>query len=154
MTTLAAIRPDDWNFPLLLHVLGAMLLLGTLSFAAYLLLAPRSGDLVALRRFGYGVLLAGALPSFLLMRLSAQWIYDREGFTGDDDPTWIGIGYLTGDLGALPLLLALILGGVGVRRLRSSDGASRGLTTVAGWLAVLLLAVYLVAVWAMTVKPD
>ena len=154
MTTIAAIRPDDWNLPLLLHVLGAMLLLGTLSFAAYLLLAPREGDVLSLRRFGYWTLLAGALPSFLLMRIAAQWIYEEEGFAGDDDPTWIGIGYITGDLGALLLLLALVLGGIGIRRLRTSDGARRGLTTAAGWLAVILLALYLVAVWAMTAKPS
>ena len=28
MSVLAAIRPDSWNFPLLLHVLGAMILVG------------------------------------------------------------------------------------------------------------------------------
>ena len=33
MTTIAAIRPDEWNFPLLLHVLGAMLLVGGLTAA-------------------------------------------------------------------------------------------------------------------------
>ena len=154
MTTIAAVRPDEWNLPLLLHVLGAMLLLGTLSCAAYLLLAPREGDVVALRRFGYWTLLAGALPSFLLMRIGAQWIYDEEGFTGEDDPAWIGIGYITGDVGALPLLVALVLGGIGIRRLRTSDGTRRGLTTAAGWLAVLLVAVYVVAVWAMTAKPS
>ena len=28
MTVLASIRPDSWNFPLFLHVLGAMILVG------------------------------------------------------------------------------------------------------------------------------
>ncbi len=154
MTTIAAVRPAEWNVPLLLHVLGAMLLLGALSSAAYLLLVPREGDAIALRRFGYWTLLAGALPSFLLMRLAAQWIYDEEGFAGDDDPLWIGIGYILGDGGALALLIALVLGGIGIRRLRTSDGARRGLTTAAGWLAVLLVAAYVVAVWAMTAKPS
>jgi hypothetical protein len=153
MTIIAAIRPDDWNLPLLLHVLGAMLLLGSLSFAAYLLLAPREGDVVALRRFGYWTLLAGGLPSFLLMRIAAEWIYSEEGF-GEDDPGWIGIGYITSDLGALLFLIALIVGGIGIRRLRTSDGSRRGLTSVAGWLAVVLVAMYLVAVWAMTAKPG
>jgi hypothetical protein len=154
MTTIAVVRPDQWNLPLLLHVLGAMLLLGTLSFAAYLLLAPREGDVLSLKRFGYWTLLAGALPSFLLMRIAAQWVYDVEGFTGEDDPTWIGIGYITGDLGAVPLLIALVLGGYGIRRVRTSEGTKQGLTTAAGWLAVFLVAIYVIAVWAMTAKPG
>ena len=28
MSLLAAIRPDDWNIPLFVHVLGAMVLVG------------------------------------------------------------------------------------------------------------------------------
>ena len=28
MTTLAAIRPDEWNLPLFVHVLGAIVLVG------------------------------------------------------------------------------------------------------------------------------
>jgi len=31
VTTLAAIRPDSWNYVLFLHVLGAMLLVGATS---------------------------------------------------------------------------------------------------------------------------
>lgn len=152
MTTLAAIRPDEWNFPLLLHVLGAMLLMGTLSIAAFFLLVPR-GDVVAIRRLGWWTLLAGVVPSFLLMRIAAQWIYDRQGFSGDEDPAWIGIGYLTGDLGGLVLLISLIVAGVGARRLRTR-GSGGGLMTAAGILSALLVVAYLVAVWAMTVKPD
>ena len=45
MSVLAAIRPDDWNFPLLLHVLGAMLLVGGLLAAS-----PRSGSAGAATR--------------------------------------------------------------------------------------------------------
>ena len=32
----AAIRPDDWNFPLLVHVAGAMLLVGALVVTVFL----------------------------------------------------------------------------------------------------------------------
>ena len=31
---LASIRPDSWNFPLFLHVLGAMVLVGAVTAAA------------------------------------------------------------------------------------------------------------------------
>lgn len=36
---LAVVRPDSWNLPLFLHVLGAMVLVGTLATAAVALLA-------------------------------------------------------------------------------------------------------------------
>ena len=45
------------------------------------------------------------------MRAGAEWIYDREGFSGDGDPTWLGVGYIVADSGAALLLVALILGG-------------------------------------------
>ena len=34
MSVLAAIRPDEWNFPLFIHILGAMVSLGALVLAA------------------------------------------------------------------------------------------------------------------------
>ena len=46
MSVLAAIRPDDWNFPLLLHVLGAMLLVGGAHGGG----RPRSGSAGAATR--------------------------------------------------------------------------------------------------------
>ena len=65
MTTLAAIRPDDWNLPLLLHVLGAMILVGaTLTSASALAFAR---DDARLLRLGYWSLLIVGLPSYVLM---------------------------------------------------------------------------------------
>jgi ABC-type maltose transport system permease subunit len=87
------------------------------------------------------------------MRIGAQWIYSREGWEDlGNDPTWIGIGFIVADLGALITLIALILGGVGVYRLRSGKGA--GLLKAAMVLAWIVLAAALVAVWAMAGKPD
>jgi uncharacterized membrane protein len=63
MTAIAATRPEGWDFPLLLHLLGAMLLVGTLVLAASaLVLAWRDGS-AALVGLGYRVLLIGALPA-------------------------------------------------------------------------------------------
>jgi hypothetical protein len=41
------------------------------------------------------------------MRGAAAWIYSKEGFSGDNDPTWIGVGFAVADLGLLVLLLTL-----------------------------------------------
>jgi hypothetical protein len=50
------------------------------------------------------------------------------------------------------LLGALIAGGVGVYRMR--EGKGPGLLNVTLVLSLVLLAAYVVAVWAMTGKPD
>jgi hypothetical protein len=68
------------------------------------------------------------------------------------DSTWLGIGYLTADAGAVVILVAVVLAVVGLRRLRSGRGTR--LAGAAGVLSVLLLAAYTVAVWAMSTKPD
>jgi hypothetical protein len=151
---LAAIRPDSWNFPLLVHVLGAMVLVGAMLAATTALLLGWRRDAAPYTRFAFWTLLVVGLPSFIAMRGGAQWIYDKEGFTGDDDPTWIGIGFTVGDLGVPLFLITLIVTGIGSRRLRQRDGGTSVLARVGGVLTVILLLSYVVAVWAMSGKPS
>lgn len=151
---LAAIRPDDWNLPLLLHVLGAMLLVGGLATAVTSFSLGWRRDAVTLSRLGFWALLAVAFPAWWLMRLSAQWIYDKEGFSGSIDPNWIEIGFIAAEPGGLLLLIAIILTGIGVRRMRRAGEAPSTLVRVGAVLSTIALAAYLVAVWAMTAKPD
>jgi hypothetical protein len=154
MSVLAAIRPDSWNFPLLVHVLGAMILVGGLLTAASALAFAR-GE-AKLLRLGYWSLLGIGLPGWVLMRIGAGWIYSREGWddlpAGVDDPGWLTTGLIIGDLGGLILLVTLIVGGVGVYRLREGKGS--GLLKATLVLSLILLAAYFVAVWAMTGKPS
>jgi hypothetical protein len=152
MTIVATVRPDSWNFPLFLHVLGAMILVGGLLAGASSLALAR-GD-VRFLRLGYRSLLAVALPGWLLMRIGAEWIASKEGWTaeGVPTPTWLGIGFALADAGGLILLVSLIVGGVGVRRLRAGQGATLLKTTLV--LSVVLLGAYVVAVWAMAGKPS
>jgi hypothetical protein len=154
MTSLLALaRPDSWDFPLFVHVLGAMVLVGGLLTGASIL-AFAHGDVRSLR-LGYWTLLAVALPGYVVMRIGAQWLYSKYEDVlpeGADDPTWIGIGYVVADAGALLVLIALILGGIGVRRLK--DGRGTGLLKATMVIAWLVLAAALVAVWAMSGKPN
>ncbi|MDQ4019459.1 MAG: hypothetical protein M3188_06460 [Actinomycetota bacterium] len=143
---LAVIRPDEWNLPLFLHVLGAMLLVGTLLLAGLVLFARRDAGL------GFRVLLVGVLPSYLLMRIAGEWIASEENF-GENEPDWLTIGYVTADLGALLILVSLVLTGIAARRARTTEGGG-ALTRVSGGIAYLLLAAYVVSVWAMTAKPG
>jgi hypothetical protein len=152
MTVVAAIRPDGWDFPLFLHVFGAMVLTGGLLTGASSLGFAR-GD-VRYLRLGYWSLLAVSLPGWVLMRAGAQWIASREGWTksGVPSPTWLDIGYLLADIGGLILLVSLVVGGIGLYRLRRGRGSGLLKTTLV--LSIVLLAAYVVAVWAMAGKPD
>jgi hypothetical protein len=152
MSILAAVRSDSWNFPLFLHVLGAMILVGGLLTGVSTLAFAR-GDARFLR-LGYWSLLAVSLPGWILMRAGGEWIASREGWTkeGVPTPTWLDIGFLLADIGGLILLISLIVGGVGVYRLRQDKGA--GLLRGTLVLSLILLAAYVVAVWAMSGKPS
>lgn len=150
-TFLALSRPTEWNFPLFVHVFGAMVLVGGLLAGASTLLYAR-GDARFLR-LGYWTLLAVALPGYVVMRIGAEWLYVKEGLDElPEDPAWIGIGYIVADVGALLTLIALILGGIGVRRLRNGKGG--GFLKATMVIAWIVLAAALVAVWAMSGKPD
>ena len=152
---LAAIRPDDVNFPLFLHVFGAMLLVGALFAVALatLLAWQRPDEATGLTRFALRTLLIGVVPSWILMRVAAQWTESREGFPDDFEPAWLGIGYSTAEGGGLLILISLILGAVGLRKLRSGSGGA-GFTRAVGVISILLLVAYVIAIWAMTAKPT
>jgi hypothetical protein len=151
---LASVRPDEQNLPLFVHVLGAMILVGGLVTAASILAWAR-GEVRSLR-LGYWTLLAVGLPGWILMRIGAEWIYSEQGWDdlpeSAEEPTWLGIGWLLADLGGLILLVSLVVGGVGVYRLRAGKGGGLLKATLA--LSLVLLAAYVVAVWAMAGKPD
>jgi hypothetical protein len=151
VTVLASIRPDSWNVPLFLHVSGAMILMGGLLTAALALALSHGRE--SMLRLGYFSLLAVGLPGYLIMRVGAEWLYSKEGLDDlADDPAWVGIGYITADVGALLLLIALITGGIGVRKLRNGGGS--GLLRTSMILSIILLAAYVVTIWAMSAKPD
>jgi hypothetical protein len=153
MSVLAQIRPDSWNFPLLLHVGGAMILVGgVLTAGATLVVAGADGPLL---RRGYRALLVVALPGYVLMRTGAEWIADKEGFNekGAPDPSWLGVGYGVADLGAVFLLIALVVGGIGASRVRKGEGGE-GLLKATMVICMVLLVAYTIAIWAMASKPD
>ena len=151
----AAIRPDSWNLPLLLHVGGAMLLVGSLVLVAGTLIAaargPGPGGAAGLSRFGFRALLFAVLPSYILMRAGAQWIASEENVE-DSDAAWIGIGFITSDGGFVLMVAATIVAGIAARRFERA-GADARASRVAPALVLLLIAVYAVAVWAMATKP-
>ena len=148
----AAVRPDSWNFPLFLHVLGAMVLVGLLATAAVVLVVGMRGDDRApALRLAFRTLLIGAVPAYLVMRVGAEWVASKENLE-DSEASWIGIGYSVADGGLLLLIVLTILTGIANRRARRG-GQPTGLARWATGLTLLLIVAYAVALWAMSTKP-
>jgi hypothetical protein len=159
MTLLAVIdgahRASDWKIPLIVHIFGAMVLVGALGLATVsLVVAWRNGS-TALTRLGLMSVFYGALPGWVVMRGGAQWIANREGLDNDNvDLTWLNVGFTTSDLGFVLLIVLLIIGGFAVRKINRQSGIPVLGPRVATVLVALLLIAYLVTVWAMTTKPT
>jgi hypothetical protein len=149
---LASVRPDSWDFPLLLHVLGALVLVGALAAVVVLLVASARGtDRAATLRLAFRTLLIGAIPAYIVMRVGAEWIASKEDIP--DDPAWIGIGYSVADGGLVFLIVVTVLAGLAARRARRG-GRPGGLVRPATALTLLVIAAYAVALWAMATKPT
>jgi hypothetical protein len=146
-------RPDDINVALLVHVAGAMVLVGGLLTASAAAIIGWSDESSAFRRLSYRTLLLVAFPGYIVMRVGAEWTASKEHLDSlPSDPTWLSIGYMTADGGGLLLLIALILGGIGLRKARKGGGD--GLLKTSSVIATLLVAVYVVTIWAMGGKPS
>jgi hypothetical protein len=167
-------RSSDFNinFPLLIHVGGAMILVGgVLTAALFFLLAQGSAQRL---RLGFYSLLFVALPGLILAKIGATAIWSKEsvhGFIGaafphTDDPRWVEIGGTALDGGGALLVLALILGWFGLKRLDGGEGDflakvpvvknMSGATLLKGStiISVVLLVGYVLAIWAMGTKPS
>ncbi len=106
MSVIAAIRPDSWNFPLFLHVLGAMILVGGLLTGASALLYAR-GEARFLR-LGYWTLACGRAARASSSCASVQVGSTRRRVWDDlpdevSEPAWLGIGLVTADRRRPPL---------------------------------------------------
>jgi hypothetical protein len=155
MTILATVRPHSWDLAVFVHVAGAMILMGGLVTAVGAGVIAWRDEASALRRVGALTLFAVALPGWIIMRVGAEWAYNKEGWDKVPDkltPTWLDIGYITADGGGIILLVALVLGGIGVRKARSGGGT--GLLKASTVLAAVVIAVYIVTIWAMGGKPS
>jgi phosphoglycerol transferase MdoB-like AlkP superfamily enzyme len=153
MTLLGVIRPDDWNFPLFLHLVGAMTLVGALILVGVSLVGAGRGGSVAVVRLGFRGLLFAALPAWLLLRVTAEWLASEENLD-EDTPGWVDVGYMTSDTTLLLLIAATVCAGLASRRARREGLRGSGLSVAVVVLVAISLVAYVVAIWAMTTKPS
>jgi hypothetical protein len=148
---IAIVRADEINGWLLLHVFGAMVMVGALVLAAAaLFFAWRDGS-EGSARLAFRSLLLGVIPGWIVMRVAAQFLLDKEGLE-DAEFAWIEIGFISTEPGLLLLIIATVLAGLAMRRARRGDAVGTGVK-VAAVLASVMVAVFVVATWAMTTKP-
>jgi hypothetical protein len=142
---LALLRPDNWNFPLFLHVLGAMTVTGATAAACVAAVSSRRRPW--LRLVVARTLLLAVFPAWVLMRAGGAWEDSRSSI--GDGKGWLDVGYLVGDVGFVLIIVALILGAVGVRR-PERRWPIQAVAVITGVYFVALL----VAMFAMTGKPG
>jgi hypothetical protein len=151
---LAAIRPSEWNWLLLFHLLFGFALVGGVLAVTLLSLAARGAceQVLLLRTLAFRTNLAVVLPAFVGVHILGQTLSDRE-FPNGGEPGWVGTAFGLTDAG-------LVLGGVVltllqwwvVRRTRaaSAPGWAVGVATV---LPPLVLALLVAIVFVMAGKP-
>jgi hypothetical protein len=146
---LALIRPDSWNLPLFLHVLGATITFGATATVAIVAFAGRpatSERALWLRGLAFKIGLLVLIPAWFLLRLPAAWITSKE--FPDHEPGWVGVGYPVTEGGAVLIIVMLILAWFARRRRESWTAA------VVPWLATVYLLALGVAWFAMSAKPG
>lgn len=137
------------NFRVFLHVFGAMALVGGVGALAVLSFATRSrpDHSVLLSRLAFRTFLLVVLPAFIVMRVGAQLVVDKE-YPGNA-PGWVGVGFIVTE----PGLIVLIAIGV-IAFMSSRRGGSGRLATALAVLAPIYLLALGIAMWAMTTKPG
>ena len=154
MNVLAVIRPNEWELPLFIHVLGALAVVGGLTFATAMLFSAWRDRSAPNVRLALRSLTLGVLPAFVVLRGSAEWIADKEGYADlDEPPDWIDIGYIVADAGFLLILIPTLLAWAALRKARA-DTRPGATVTIAAVLIALALVANLIALWAMTTKPG
>jgi hypothetical protein len=147
-------RPDDLNLLLFVHILSAMLLVGSLLLAATVFTSSWRDGSVRLTRLGYRTLLMVVVPAWIVTRVFAQVLADKPDYKPFEEFAWIEIGYMTTEVGLLLIVGAAVASGLGVRRATREGGPVGTSGRVAGVLVWLLVVAYVVTIWAMTAKPE
>ena len=142
------LRPSSWSLPLFVHVLGATVLFGaTLVVTVLALVAWRKReDAALLSRLAFRSTIGLVVPAWIVMRVGAQLIVDKE--FPHHTPGWVGVGFAVSEPGLVLLIAMAIFAGLAARR----GGTGRAAGTVAVLAPIYLVALG-VAWFAMSAKP-
>jgi hypothetical protein len=152
---IAAIRPDDWNWLLMFHLLSAFLLVGgVVTVVLVSLAASRKAwpeQVPLLRAIAFRTNLVVVLPAFIAVHVFGDVLAGRE--YKDGDPDWLSAGFAITDV-------TLIVGGVLLTVLqfwvlrRTRAGHSGGWPAqLATYLPAVVLAALVDVIVLMAGKP-
>jgi hypothetical protein len=151
---LAAIRPTDWNWLLLLHLafgflaFGGALAVTTVSVAAARRAWPDQVPL--LRAIAFRTNLVVVVPAFIGLHVFGGWLSDRE-YHGHE-PDWLSIGFaITSAATVLAVLLIFVQFWV-LRRTRAGE-LGGWQAQVANYVPGLVLAALITVIVLMAGKP-
>jgi hypothetical protein len=152
MTMLASIRPDDWNWLLLGHLLGVAALFASLVivFAASAVTRAVAGaDAVRVRGLVLRTIAYLAWPGFLVTIGLGHALQSKEDASG----TWLDVSANLGEVaGFVGLGILTYLANVALRRARSGRDATTAVAASA-IVAPVLIVIFVVALFLMTGKP-
>ena len=142
------LRPSSWSLPLFVHVLGATVLFGaTLAVTVLVLVGRRQRQNAALlSRLAFRSVIGLVVPAWIVMRVGAQLIVDKE--FPHNAPGWVNVGFAVSEPGLVLLLAMAILAGAAARR--GGTGRAAGAVAI---LAPIYLVALGVAWFAMSAKP-
>ena len=152
MSVLAALRTE--GVPLFIHILAAMVLVGALLLAGVVLAGVWRDGSAERTRIAFRTLLIAVIPAWLVTRVFAQVVADKDAYEADEEATWMTIGFISTEPGLLLLIGATVAAGVGSRRALREGGPVGSSRRVAGVLVWISVAMYVVTIWAMTTKPE
>lgn len=152
---IAAVRPTDWNWLLLFHLLTAFLLVGgAIVVVLTSLAAGRSGrpeQVPLLRAIAFRTNLVVVLPGFIGVHVFGDLLSNRE--YGGHDPDWLGIafGLTDGSLIIGGVVLTLLQFWV-LRRVRAGQLGGWP-AQIATYLPAIVLAALVTVIVLMAGKP-
>ena len=151
---LAAIRPTDWNWILLFHLLTAFLLVGGMLIVTITSIGTgraRGEQVPMLRSIAFRTTLILVIPMYVLIHVFGPMLADRE--YPHHTPNWLDTSF---GLATIGLVLTLVLAALqywGLRRVRT-ERTTGWPEWIVNWLPVLLLLSLVATIWLMSAKPT
>ena len=129
------------------------MLVAGLALAVVVFLAARGVPSPSMAKLGFQALLYAAVPGWVVMRVSAQWLADRQAWPIAMRRRGSGLGYMTSEAGLLFLIAATVVAGRASKKAQRGETPTTLMQRLPMGFSLFLVTAYVVTIWAMTTKP-
>jgi hypothetical protein len=151
---IASIRPDDWNWLLLFHLLFAFALVGGVTVVVLVSLAAERKawpeQVPLLRAIAFRTNLVVVIPAFIAIHVFGGLLSDRE-YNGHE-PDWLSISFTVTSAATIVAVVLTFLQFWVLRRVRAGQ-LGGWQTALVAYLPVVILAALLSVIVLMAGKP-